>query len=83
MNAQHESALVLADGHADDAKTGLLENTRWVIALFRAIERCDDDADRCALAGIGQYIADRGWSNIDTELDQLKAELVKLRGVTA
>ena len=83
MNAQHESALVLAEGRADDAKTGLLENARWIIALFKAIERCDNDGDRYALAGIGQYVADRAWANIDTDLDQLKAELSKLREVAA
>lgn len=83
MNAKQESALVLANGRADDAKTGLLENARWIIALFRAIERCDDDADRYALAGIGQYVADHGWANIDADLDQMKAELTKLREVAA
>lgn len=83
MNAKQESALILANGRVDDAKTGLLENARWIIALFKAIERCDDDADRCALAGIGQYVADRGWANIDADLEQLKAKLAKLREVAA
>ena len=83
MNAKQESALILANGCADDAKHLLLENTRWIIALFKAIEQARDDDHRCNLASIGQYIADLGWANADTELDQLKAELVKLRGVTA
>ena len=81
MNARHESALAGANGRADDAKYLLQENTRWIIALFKAIEQSRDEDHRCNLACIGQYIADRGWANADAELDQLKAELATLREV--
>ena len=83
MNAKQESALILADGRAADAKYLLLENTRWTIALFKAIEHSRDEDHRCTLASIGKYIADRGWANADAELDQLKAELATLREVAA